>query len=82
PPGRADIPGEGCLVLRGGAPAGQVTSLGYSPTLGCHLALAFVHAEDAAEGSLVTIKCRNGNLVEAPVVGHAFFDPGNARQEL
>jgi sarcosine oxidase subunit alpha len=81
-PAAADIPGEGCLVLRGGAPAGQITSVGFSPTLGAHIALAYAHPEVAGEGSLVTVKCRNGRLVEAPVVAHAFFDPGNARQEL
>jgi len=30
----------------------------------------------------VTVKCRNGELVEVPVVAHAFFDPTNARQEM
>jgi sarcosine oxidase subunit alpha len=77
-----DVPGDSCLVLRGGAPVGQITSVGFSPTLGCHIALAYVHIDDASEGGRVSVKCRNGNLVEAPVVGHAFFDPSNARQEM
>ena len=77
-----DTPGESCLVLRGNAPVGQITSVGFSPTLGCTIALAYVHVTDATEGSRVTVKCRNGQLVEAPVVGHAFFDPANARQEM
>ena len=38
-----DIPGESCLVLRGNAPVGQITSIGFSPTLGCTIALAYVH---------------------------------------
>ena len=42
-----DIPGESCLVLRDGAPAGQITSVGYSPTLGCTIALAYVPVADA-----------------------------------
>ncbi|RVB19468.1 aminomethyl transferase family protein, partial [Mesorhizobium sp. M7A.F.Ca.CA.004.05.1.1] len=77
-----DIPGDSCLVLRGNDPVGQITSIGFSPTLGCSIALAFVHVDDSTEGSLVTVKCRNGNLVDAPVVAHAFFDPANARQEM
>jgi sarcosine oxidase subunit alpha len=80
--GAQDIPGDSCLVLRGGAPVGQITSIGFSPTLGCHIALAYVHVDDAEPGRRVTVKCRNGSLVEAPVVGHAFFDPSNARQEM
>jgi sarcosine oxidase subunit alpha len=78
----AEVPGESCLVLKDGAPVGQVTSVGFSPTLGCSIALAYVHVDDATEGSIVTVKCRSGRLITAPVVGHAFFDPSNARQEL
>lgn len=81
-PGDEDIPGESCLVLRGDTPVGQITSVGFSPTLGCHIALAYVHVDDAAQGSVVSVKCRNGRQVQAPVVGHAFFDPSNARQEV
>ncbi|MBZ9894507.1 MULTISPECIES: 2Fe-2S iron-sulfur cluster-binding protein [unclassified Mesorhizobium] len=80
--GLRNVPGESCLVLRGGNPVGQVTSVGFSPTLGHHIALAYVHIDDAAPGSRITVKCRDGELVEAPVVGHAFFDPQNVRQEL
>jgi sarcosine oxidase subunit alpha len=82
PAGAKDIPGESCLVLRGNEPVGQITSIGFSPTLGCAIALAYVHADDAVQGSRVTVKCRDGALVEVPVVGHAFFDPTNARQEM
>jgi sarcosine oxidase subunit alpha len=82
PAGAQDIPGDSCLVLRGGAPVGQITSIGFSPTLGSHIALAYVHVADSEPGSRVTVKCRNGNLIEAPVVGHTFFDPSNARQEM
>lgn len=82
PAGARNIPGESCLVLRNGAPVGQITSVGYSPSLGHHIALAYVHVDDQAEGSRVTVKCRNGELVDVPVVGHAFFDPTNARQEI
>ncbi|SDA93822.1 2Fe-2S iron-sulfur cluster-binding protein [Mesorhizobium qingshengii] len=77
-----NIPGESCLVLRGTTPVGQITSVGFSPTLGCAIALAYVHVDDSTEGSQVTVKCRNGQLVEVPVVAHAFFDSANARQEM
>lgn len=82
PAGAKDIPGESCLVLRGNDPVGQITSIGFSPTLGCSIALAYVHVGDSKEGSPVMVKCRDGALVEVPVVGHAFFDPTNARQEM
>ncbi|TIV06412.1 MAG: aminomethyl transferase family protein, partial [Mesorhizobium sp.] len=82
PAGARNIPGESCLVLRNGAPVGQITSVGYSPSLERHIALAYVHVDDQAEGSRVTVKCRDGELVEVPVVAHAFFDPTNARQEI
>ncbi len=78
----AALPGESCLVLRHGAPVGAITSIGHSPTLGETIALAYVHPDDAAEGSRVTVKCRDGRLTEGLVVGHAFFDPANARQEM
>lgn len=81
-PGVTTLPGESCLVLRQGAPVGAITSIGHSPTLGETIALAYVHPDDAAEGSRVTIKGRDGRMVEASVAGHAFFDPANARQEM
>jgi len=80
--GADDIPGESCLVLRSDAPVGQITSIGFSPTLGRYIALAYVHIDDASSGSVVNVKCRNGRIVQAPVVGHAFFDPSNTRQEI
>lgn len=78
----AAIPGESCLVMRDGSPVGHVTSIAFSPHLGCFVALAYVHAEDAEPGRIVTVKCRDGTLVSVPVVPHVFFDPDNRRQEL
>lgn len=69
-------------MLRGDAPVGQITSIGFSPTLGRYIALAYVHIDDASSGSVVNVKCRKGRIVQAPVVGHAFFDPSNTRQEM
>ncbi|MDA7551650.1 hypothetical protein N8760_07550 [Rhodobacteraceae bacterium] len=77
-----DVPGESCLVLRDNIPVGHVTSVRWSPTLGKHIALAYVDGRDTALGTEIHIKCRNGKIVEAPVEGHAFFDPQNTRQEV
>ncbi|NOD64624.1 MULTISPECIES: 2Fe-2S iron-sulfur cluster-binding protein [unclassified Ruegeria] len=77
-----DVPHESCLVLRDEVPVGHVTSVLWSPTLRKHIALAYVDGRDAEIGSPVTVKCRNGNRVQVPVEGHAFFDPDNTRQEV
>ena len=63
-------------------PVGHVTSVLWSPTLRKHIALAYVDGRDAEIGSPVTVKCRNGNRVQVPAEGHAFFDPDNTRQEV
>jgi sarcosine oxidase subunit alpha len=81
-PGTGGALGESCLVMRDGAPVGHVTSFAFSPTLGHPIALAFVHADDAREGADVAVKGRDGVVVQGRVEGHAFFDPGNARQEM
>ncbi len=77
-----DVPGESCLVLRNDVPVGHVTSVLWSPTLNTHIALAYVHGDDATRGSQVTVKCRNGKRVVTTVRGHTFFDPENKRQEV
>ncbi|MTH99156.1 2Fe-2S iron-sulfur cluster-binding protein [Roseibium sp. RKSG952] len=77
-----NVPGESCLVLKDDVPVGHVTSVLWSPTLSAHIALAYVYGDDADEGSVVTVKCRNGVRLNVPVRGHAFFDPENKRQEL
>ena len=77
-----EVPGESCLVLKHGAPVGHVTSVAHSPTLGRTLALAFVHADDAAAGTPVTIRLRSGRDIRATVTAHPFFDPQNQRQEV
>jgi sarcosine oxidase, subunit gamma len=71
--------GEGCLVLRDGAPAGHVTSYAYSLSLDWPIALAYVHPDDSEAGSIVTLRARNGNRISGTVTAHAFFDPKNSR---
>ncbi len=80
--GQPEVPGESCLILRDGMPAGHVTSSAFSPTLGRQIALAYVHADDAASGSMVQVKCRSGRVIPVPVAHHVFFDPENSRQSI
>jgi sarcosine oxidase, subunit alpha len=73
--------GESCLVLVDGMPAGHLTSVAHSPTLGHPIALGFVPAALAVPGTPVTIRARTGGTVTGTVTGHAFLDPQNTRQE-
>lgn len=77
-----ELPGESCLVFRGGVPVGQVTSSCHSTTLGHGIALAFVALQDAVEGARVDIRARSGAMVQGIVCGHAFVDPDGERQLL
>jgi sarcosine oxidase subunit alpha len=76
------VPGESCLVLKGGDPVGHVTSSAQSPTLGHGIALAFVAADDAVPGGRVQIRGRDGRMIEGTVCDHAFFDPEGKRQQI
>jgi sarcosine oxidase subunit alpha len=79
PAGTAGL-GESCLVLDAGEPAGHITSVAESPTLGHPIALAFAPVRLAEPGAAVTVKARDGRLVTGTVAGHAFLDPENRRQ--
>ena len=81
-PDTPDLPDESCLVLRNGAPVGHVTSVLRSPTLGHSIALAYVDAQDGEQGQRVTIRARNGAVVEGETCAHSFFDPDNERQSI
>jgi sarcosine oxidase, subunit alpha len=74
------VPEESCLVLQNSTQVGHVTSILWSPTLNVHIALAYVHANDATEGRQIKVKCRNGTVVSTTVCNHAFYDPKNSRQ--
>lgn len=74
--------GESCLVLHGGEPVGFVTSIGVSPGLGRMIGLAHARPEDNRPGARITLRDRKGAEVEAGIVGHAFYDPDNKRQEM
>lgn len=75
-------PEESCLILRDGEAVGHVTSSCFSPTLGKWIGLAFVSADLADPGKVVSIKARDGKLTQARVASPHFFDPENKRQEV
>jgi sarcosine oxidase subunit alpha len=74
--------GEGSLVFRNGHPVGFVSSIGYSPTLGKTIGLAYAHPDDATPGSKIEIRCFDGRNLTVPVVSPHFYDPQNSRQNL
>ena len=74
--------GESCLVLRNDQPAGFVTSIARSPTLGLTIGMAYAHPEDARPDAVLRLRDRNGKVLSARVVSHAFYDPDNARQDM
>ncbi len=76
------MPKECHLVLRGEEIAGRVTSIGWSPTLGKAVGLAFVGADQAAPGSRFDIKIEGGEILEGIVTKPPFYDPDNRRQEM
>jgi sarcosine oxidase subunit alpha len=72
------LPLEGAAVLdAAGAPAGRVTSARRSAQLGTAIALAWVPAALASDGSRVTVSDR-GRRLEATVTTRPFYDPDGA----
>lgn len=74
--------GEGALVMRDGHPCGFIASLGFSPTLGKVIGLAYADPRDSAPGSALTVRSFDGRDVSVPVVSMHFYDPNNERQAL
>ncbi|MEE4205484.1 MAG: glycine cleavage system aminomethyltransferase GcvT [Erythrobacter sp.] len=68
---------EGAPVYAGADLVGKVTSGGFSPTLGQPIAMAYVGAEHAAEGTPLEIEVRNKRLPATvspmPFVPHRYF---------
>jgi sarcosine oxidase, subunit alpha len=69
-----DVMAEGAVVLREGAPAGQVTSSRWAPHLGASIGMATVPAELAADGARISISYE-GRTYDAVVTTKAFYDP-------
>ena len=68
---------EGAEVFAGDAKVGRVTSGGFSPTLGHPIAMAYVDAAQAAEGTALEIQVRNKRLpavvAPMPFVPHRYY---------
>jgi sarcosine oxidase subunit alpha len=69
---------EGCQVVEDGMPAGRVTSVRYSPTLGRPIGLAWVPATRSAVGERFSIRWNGGDL-SALVAALPFYDPDGKR---
>ena len=74
-------PKECNLVIKNGEMKGRITSIGFSPTLGRLIGLAYTDPEDSDVGSLLRIKLDDGSTVEADVVKTPFYDAENLRQK-
>ncbi len=75
-------PKECNLVIKNDKMIGRVTSIGFSPTLGRLIGLAYTNAEDSEARSTLQIKLDDASLVEATVVKTPFYDPQNLRQNI
>ena len=68
---------EGAEVFVGDTKVGKVTSGGHSPTLGYPIAMAYVDAAHAADGTALEIEVRNKRLpatvVPMPFVPHRYY---------
>ena len=75
-------PKECNLVIKNGEMKGRITSIGFSPTLGRLIGLAYTDPEDSDVGSILRIKLDDGSFVKANVVKTPFYDPENSRQRV
>lgn len=73
---------EGAQVFAGDTLVGEVTSGGFSPTLGHPIAMAYVASEHAAEGTVLELEVRAKRLpakiVPMPFVPHRYHRKGAA----
>ena len=74
-------PQECNLVVMNGEIAGRVTSIAWSPTMACHIGLAYVSPQYAAPESLIGIRLTDGQMVSARVTAVPFYDPDNLQQK-
>ncbi len=68
---------EGAIIFSGDTPVGRVTSGGFSPTLSRPIAMGYVAADHAAEGTALEIEVRNKRLpakvTSLPFVPHRYY---------
>ncbi len=68
---------EGALVFAGDREIGRVTSGGFSPTLGYPIAMAYINADHAADGTRLQIEVRSKRLdalvAPMPFVPHRYY---------
>jgi sarcosine oxidase, subunit alpha len=76
-----EAPRECHLVIEDGEIAGRVTSIYHSPSLGCHIGLAFIRPDMAEKGRTFWIRLSNGQQVPAQVAETPFYDPKDERQK-
>lgn len=74
--GGGRIPRQGCAVVAAGERIGAVTSGTFAPSLGKPLAMAYVAAGQAAEGTSLAVEVR-GAPVPARVVKRPFYSQGS-----
>jgi glycine cleavage system aminomethyltransferase T len=72
------LPQEGAQVVRGGRPAGRVTSARVSERVGKVVGLAWVPADEAADGREIAIRV-GAEDVTAEVTLAPFYDPEGTR---
>jgi aminomethyltransferase len=70
---------EGVAVIEHGVKVGEVTSGGFGPALGRPIAMAYVPAHLAADGTRISLEVR-GKTLDASVVPMPFFPKSYVRQ--
>jgi sarcosine oxidase subunit alpha len=81
-PGTALSVQPGNPVLQGGRISGRVTSIAFSPTVGCWIGLAYVAPDQAIEGDRINVLDAFGKTNEMIVTPVPFYDPYGRRQEV
>ncbi len=77
-----DLPAEGAAIVRNGEAIGRVTSAKWSATLGKGIALGWLAADDAVEGTKVTLRLgvgKDGATTVGRVRTKPFYDPAGER---
>jgi len=69
---------EGAAIFAGGRPVGTITSGGFAPSVGAPVAMGYVAAAHAADGSAVEIEVR-GKRLAATVVPMPFWQKNYVR---